>query len=49
MLEIYNEEIEINQATRNLKRGIYLKRWVTTIGMSEMLEFESRFQKYHFQ
>lgn len=43
MQDTYNERLVINPATGNPKRGIYLERRLIDAGMSEMLEFASRF------
>lgn len=48
MQETYNDGISINPATRRIKRGIYLERRLTIVGMSEIPEFKAKFQQYKF-
>lgn len=49
MQETYNEGLVENPTKRNPKWGIYQEQRLTTAGMSEMPQFESRFKQYLFQ
>lgn len=45
----YNEGIKENPTTGKMRRRIYLERRLTGVGISEMPEFKTQFQKYQFQ
>lgn len=49
MQETYSFRLEVNPATKNPRKGIYLKLRLITKIMSVMPGLEVRFQQYRFQ
>lgn len=49
MQKLYDQDSAFNPSIGKTKRGIYLERKLTTMGMSEMPEFDAWFKQYHFE